>query len=103
MSRSETEMEQIISDFAKSIQNTIAEGEWDALNDVLQERQNALEKFFSNLEKGEKSLVVKEMIKKIQQEDAVFLSLVQAQEKEMKEQFTSLKKGRKSVKAYQQL
>lgn len=100
---SETEMESVVFDFSVSIKNSITESDWDELNDVLQQRQHVLERFFSNLKKGERSLGIKEMIKKIQQEDAGFLRLVQVQKKEMKNQYTSLKQGRESIKAYQQL
>ena len=100
---SETEMERVVYDFSVSIKNSITESDWDELNDVLQQRQDVLERFFSNLKKGEKSLRIKEMIKKIQQEDGGFLQLVQVQKKEMKTQYTSLKQGRESVKAYQQV
>ncbi len=96
-------MEQVVADFSISIEQAIAKSDWDALNDVLQKRQYALERFFSNRKKGERSLEIKKMIHKIQQEDAVFLRLVQTQKKEMKKQYASLKQGRKSVKAYQQL
>ncbi len=96
-------MEQVVAEFSISIEQTIAKSDWDTLNDVLRERQNTLERFFSNLKKGERTLETKKMIHKIQQEDAVFLHLVQAKKKEMKKQYTSLKQGRKSVKAYQQL
>ncbi len=102
MNRLESNIEQVVADFSVSIKNAISKGDWDALNDILQQRQYALERFFSNMKKGEKSLEIKKMINKIQQEDAVFLRLVQAQKKEMKKQYTSLKQGRKSVKAYQQ-
>ncbi len=103
MNMSETEMERVVYDFSVSIKNSITESDWDELNDVLQQRQDVLERFFSNLKKGEKSLRIKEMIKKIQQEDGGFLQLVQVQKKEMKTQYTSLKQGRESVKAYQQV
>ena len=103
MNSLENNMEQVVDDFSVSIKNAISKGDWDALNDVLQKRQYALERFFSNRKKGEKSLEIKKMIHKILQEDAVFLRLVQTKKKEMKKQYTSLKQGRKSVKAYQQL
>ncbi len=103
MNSLDNNMEHVVAEFSISIEKAIAKSDWDTLNDVLRERQNALERFFSNLKKGEKSLEIKKMIYKIQQEDAVFLRLVQAQKKEMKKQYTSLKQGRKSVKAYQQL
>ncbi len=103
MNNSDDDIEQVVANFSISIEKAIAKSDWDTLNDVLRERQNTLERFFLNLEKGERSLEVKKMIHNIQQEDAVFLRLVQAKKKEMKKQYTSLKQSRKSVKAYQQL
>jgi len=103
MNKLGTEIERTVSEFSGSIKNAIAEGKWDTLNDVLQQRQQVLEEFFSNLKKGENTVEIKGMIKKIQQEDTLFLRLVQTREKEMKEKQSSLKQGQESVKAYQQL
>ena len=93
----------IVSDYSERIQKNISEGEWDSLNDLLGKRQQALEKFFSNLDRVEGKENVVEVIKKIQVEDISFLRLVQSQKQAMEKQYTMFKKGRKSVKAYQAL
>jgi hypothetical protein len=96
-------LQQVISAYAESIKNTINEGDWDSLNKILKDRQLALEKFFAGIDSKEQAVQMKAVFKKMQEEDVVFLSKVQAKKKEMKKQYTSLKQGRKSVKAYQQL
>ncbi len=94
-------LQQVISAYAESIINTINEGDWDSLNKVLKDRQLALEKFFAGTENKEQAVQLKGVFKKMQEDDVVFLSKVQAKKKEMKKQYTSLKQGRESIKAYQ--
>lgn len=101
MNKSEKDFVDIRFNYKKSIQKKISEEEWEALNHVLKERQSALEIFFSKLEFTSNKCKVIEMIKKIQIEDAGFLSLIQDQRMKMKKQLTDLKQGRKSIKAYQ--
>jgi hypothetical protein len=93
---------QDISGFSKKIQENINENDWDALNDVLKQRQHALEIHFAHLVPEEGTSETIEMIKKIQAEDAVFTRNLKDQKQQLEKQFLSFKQGRKSVKAYQE-
>jgi len=99
----ENEMMQVISGYTAKIQKLISEGSWEGLNDILIQRQKDLEIFFSSSVHLDKALDVPGIIQKMQSEDAVFLRLLQAQKKELEKRYLSLKKNRKSVKAYQNL
>ncbi len=98
-----SDIQQAISSYAEQLQKAIAEADWENLNDVLQLRQEVLERFFASQAAKEKKSDVIAMIEKIQTEDALCLRVLQAQKKELEKQCNSLKQGRKSVKAYQNI
>ncbi|MCF7970990.1 MAG: flagellar protein FliT [Methylococcaceae bacterium] len=90
-----------IFSFTEEIQKKISEGDWEDLSDLLKQRQEALEYFFTDSVSGMCRADVISMIEKIQVEDALSLRVLQAQKQTMEKQYLSLKQGRKSVKAYQ--
>ena len=93
---------QDIYTYTVRIQEQITENDWDALNNVLKQRQQALELHFAHLVPEQGSADTIEMIKKIQAEDAIFMQDLKDQKQQMEKQYLSFKQGRKSVKAYQQ-
>jgi len=88
-------------EYTKQLQETIAIGDWEKLSIILQQRQLFFERFFSQILVDEQTVDVKEMISKIQTEDAIFIQDLQSQKKKLENQFLSIKKNRKSVKNYQ--
>jgi hypothetical protein len=104
MSLITTEIVRSLSSYSECIEKHLSVGDWEGLNTTLQERQEVLEGFFSQLNPavGIEAKVV-DLILQIQAEDSVFLRLLKSQKHELEKQFTSLKQGRKSVKAYQHL
>ena len=90
-----------IARYTESIQKNISENDWDSLSDLLSKRQKALEFFFSNIDSAKDKEEAIEIIKKIQTDDTVFLCSLQSKKQEHKKKYTSLKRGIKSVKAYQ--
>jgi hypothetical protein len=95
---------QDISGFAARIEENITDNDWDALSDVLKQRQQALEIHFAHLDLVPEEVASDtiKMIKKIQAEDAVFMLDLKDQKQKLEKQYLSFKQGRKSVKAYQQ-
>jgi len=92
-----------LSGYSAKIQKSLTTGSWEDLSEILVQRQKVLENFFSQLDSMEmenKSDAVY-LIKKIQQEDEIFLKLLVAQKQGLEKKFLSLKQSRKSVKAYQ--
>lgn len=101
MSNLEKDFMVVISIYRKNIEKTIFEEEWEALSRLLEARQKALEVFFSKLEAADNKDGAQGIIKKIQTDDVGFLSLIEGQKMKMKKQLAHLKKGKKSIKAYQ--
>ncbi len=98
-----SDIQQVISGYTEQLQKAIAEADWENLNDLLQQRQDDLERFFASQAAKEKKSDLVAMIEEIQTEDALCLRVLQAQKKELEKQCNSLKQGRKSVKAYQNI
>jgi len=92
-----------LSGYSEKIQKSLTAGSWEDLSEILVQRQKMLEDFFSQLKgmKRDNQSDIAYLIKKIQQEDEVFLKLLVAQKQGLEKQFISLKQSRKSVKAYQ--
>jgi len=88
-------------EYTKQIQEAIATGDWEKLFTVLQQRQLFFEKFFAQIAVDEQKADVKEMISKIQTEDAIFTQDLLSKKKKLEKQFLSIRKNRKSVKNYQ--
>ncbi len=103
MSLITTEIVRSLSNYAECIGKYLSVGDWERLNITLQERQKVLDVFFSQLNPVDKEAKIVSLILQIQAEDVVFLRLLKSQKHELEKQFTSLKQGRKSVKAYQDL
>jgi len=102
MNVSESEMMQVILDCSKKVGSKIDEESWDELNDVLSERQRILEEFFSVVVLNIPTADLVAMIKEIQRDDALFLHTVYVKRQKLEKKYLSIKKGRKSIKLYQE-
>ena len=91
-----------LSGFSLEIKELVEQGEWDALNEVLTQRQKVLSSFFSQLPKNPQIEELVGIIKNLQNEDADFLQTVQRQKAAIEKEYLSLKQGRKSIAAYQE-
>lgn len=90
-----------LSSFSEKIAQAIGCEDWDALNDVLIQRQECLEKLFSAPIKPTQRSTVIDLMLKIQKEDSLYLAGVQDRKYLLQKYATSLSQGRKNVKAYQ--
>jgi len=88
-------------EYTEQIQEAIAIGDWEKLSAILQQRLLFFESFFSQISVNEQKADVKEVIAKIQIEDAIFIQDLLSQKKKIEKQFLAIRKNRKSVKNYQ--
>jgi len=97
------ELQKNIAEYNEKIELFLSTAEWQDLSIVLNQRQAMLEVFFSELTVNEKTSEVRQMIRKIQAENAAFLRNLQAQKKALEKHILAFKQGRQSVKAYHNL
>lgn len=95
------DIHQIAKESTDKIQQAIAQRDWEHLTVFLKQRQDLLELFFSRNDLAQERNLVADAIKKIQEDDAIFLQALHDQKKEVEKQILALMQGRKSVKAYQ--
>lgn len=96
------DLEATMCDFADQIEQVIAVDDWESLNSLLSQRQQALEHFFTHVDKKPpQSLEIIALIQTIQQQDKHFFTQLEAKKATTETQYLSLKQGRKSIKAYQ--
>lgn len=95
------ELLQRLNYFVELIASAIESNDWDGLNVILANRQEALNRLGAlTLSEQERELVVK-MMTSIQSTDRQFLALVQNQKKALQKQAASLAHDRKAIQAYQ--
>ncbi|MBE0468766.1 MAG: flagellar protein FliT [Methyloprofundus sp.] len=87
--------------YPEKIKNLVAAQDWASLSEILAERQSGLEQLVPAMKAEGKNSELKELILKIQQQDAAFLELIGEKRQLTEAKFLSLKQGRKSIKAYQ--
>ncbi|WP_293751066.1 flagellar protein FliT [uncultured Paraglaciecola sp.] len=87
--------------YSGKIQSALSSGDWEALNKLLEDRQLDLEKLVSLMTAEDKAPQLKELILSIQEADKYFVQVLKEKKQDIESQIFSLKKGRKSIKAYQ--
>lgn len=96
-----SELLQQLEGFAELIAAAIDCSDWDDLNEMLANRQHALNQLAAlSLSEQERKLAVEIMIS-MQNTDRQFLALVQTQKQAVQKQVASLAHDRKAVQAYQ--
>jgi hypothetical protein len=101
MSHGIAELQHIIVECAEKIELAMSGEDWQKLTIILQQRQELLEKKILFLSKEDRHVEVVGLIKKIQADDAGFLSILQQKKKELEKQLHYIKQGKKSIKAYE--
>lgn len=90
-----------LSSFSEKIEQAIGCEDWDALNDVLIQRQECLEELFNAPIKPTQRSTVIDLMLKIQKEDGLYMAGVQDRKQTLQKRASLLSQGRKNVKAYQ--
>lgn len=95
------ELVQQLEKFVELIAVAIESRDWDGLNELLANRQEALERLCAlSLSPLERKAVVT-MMASMQDEDRQLLALVQSQKELLQKQAASLAHDRKAIQAYQ--
>ncbi|MFZ2404234.1 MAG: flagellar protein FliT [Methylobacter sp.] len=95
------ELVQQLEKFVELIANAIESRDWDGLNELLANRQEALERLCAlSLSLLEREAVVT-MMASMQDEDRQLLALVQSQKELLQKSAASLAHDRKAIQAYQ--
>jgi hypothetical protein len=96
------ELLQKLENFVELIAAAIESTDWEGLNDLLVNRQEALEQLCAlSLSAPEREVAV-HMMALIQTTDKQFLALVQSQKEVLQKQATSLARDRKAIQAYEE-
>ena len=94
-------LQRVIAESSESIEEVMLAEEWQKLTTILQERQKRFEENFPLLPKEDSRREMVDMIKEIQVDDAVFLSVLQQKKSELEKKLHYIKQGKKSIKAYE--
>jgi len=95
------ELVQQLEGFVELIAATVESRDWDGLNVLLVNRQEALEQLCALPLSPLECQVVVNMMVSIQAADKQLLGLVQSQKEELRKQTASLVHDRKAIQAYQ--
>lgn len=95
------ELLQQLEGFVELIAAAIESNDWDGLNDLLDNRQEAMERLCAlTLSSSEREAAVT-MMTLMQTTDKQFMSVVQSQKEALQKQAASLAHDRKAIQAYQ--
>jgi len=94
-------LQRIIVECAEDIEEVMLAEDWQKLATILQQRQVCLEERLPLLFKEDSRTELVNVIKRIQVDDAVFLSVLQQEKTELEKKLHYIKQGKKSVKAYE--
>jgi len=86
------------AEYSQNIEQAIASQKWDSLTELLVQRQQFLESFFSNpIESREK---VRQEVERILERDQVSIQQLNYLKRQVSEQLLQLNRGRKTIKKY---
>ncbi len=94
---SQSKMEELTA-LSEQVNECVAEGQWEQLVTTLNLRRECLEALFS--EDGVESDILKSLADSILEQDAVFITTIQKQQKLIEKQLQDLDKGQQAIQAY---
>jgi hypothetical protein len=95
------ELVQQLEDFVELITSAIESKDWEDLNELLANRQEALERLCALSPSPLERRAIVDMIASMQATDSQFVALVQSQKELLQKQAASLAHDRKAIQAYQ--
>ncbi|MGZ5056023.1 MAG: flagellar protein FliT [Methylobacter sp.] len=95
------ELVEQLEGFGELIASAIESKDWDGLNDLLLNRQEALEQLCSLSPSPLERQAIVDMMDSMQATDSQFVVLVQSQKEILQRQASSLAHDRKAIQAYQ--
>jgi len=95
------ELVQQLEGFVELITSAIESKDWDDLNELLANRQEALERLCALSPSPLERQAIADMMASMQATDSQFVALVQSQKELLQKQAASLAHDRKAIQAYQ--